>query len=58
MKYQSILSGETQESPLLDFFKNRSEEQVRNEVTVVIMLEMAHPQCHLLLGVWEQAETT
>lgn len=57
MKYRSILSSETDVSLSLDFFKNRSEYQVRNERTVVIMLEMTHPRCHLLLGVWEQAES-
>lgn len=43
MKYQSILSCEAQESPSLDIFKNRSEEHVRNEITVIVKLETTCP---------------
>lgn len=51
MKHQRILSCEVQECPLLDVFKNRSEEHVRNEIIVIVMLGMTHPQYYLPLEV-------
>lgn len=49
LKYWSILSCEASKSPSLDVFKNRSVVHVRNERTVIIMLETTLPS---IGGIW------